>query len=373
MKSGKSRGVYSLPAYAGWSNQQFTKNCGIVPYLFYKNFGFHAVMAGAKVDASYPYIKYVEGMDVVFLQDGEVSTKIDFINANAEDMDLLILHGYYPNYEPMVKRYRELRPDGKIYLELDVNQWAADRTLWRSPNIDEVLGACDVIGASCRTMQRYMMRKCPYKIEYIPNGFYNFEGIDFSPDFSKKENIILTVGRIGTKQKNNELLLEAFAEAAEYIPGWSLRLIGNIEETFKQYIADYFVRFPNLKERVIFAGLVTDRNLLAEEYKRAKVFALTSDLEGGTPNVIAEALSAGDYIVISAIDAADEATASGRCGEVFEIDDKVSLAHILRSLSSNEKRIHEGGQYAVRYAKDAFDFNRLVRRLYYLLYKEQQI
>ncbi len=366
----KRRGVYSLPAYAGWSNQQLTKNCGIVPYLFYKKFAFHAVMVGAKTEDSYPYIKYVKGMDVDFLPDGELSTKLDYIRSHAEDMDLLILHGYYPNYVDMVKCYRSLRPDGKIYIELDINLQAADRTPWRSEKVETVLGACDVIGASCRSMQRYMMRKTPYKIEYIPNGFYDFERIDFTPDFSRKEKIILTVGRIGTHQKNNELLMEAFAAVADEMPGWSVRLVGRIEKHFNSYIEKYFSRFPALKDRVIFTGVITDRDVMAEEFKRAKIFALTSRMEGGTPNVIAEALSAGNYIVTSDIDAAEEAVDSGRCGEVFSLKRKETFVEILRELSRNEEKILQGGRHAVEYARIAFDFGRIVDRLYYLLYGE---
>ena len=116
-------------------------------------------------------------------------------------------------------------------------------------------------------MQRYMSKKIPYKIEYIPNGFYDFEGTDFTPDFSKKENIILAVGRIGTYQKNTELLLETFAAVADEMLGWTVRIVGNIEERFQSYIKEYFERRPDLRERVIFVGLVSDRKQMAEEYK----------------------------------------------------------------------------------------------------------
>lgn len=367
---GKRRGVYSLPAYAGWSNQQLTKNCGIVPYLFYKKFGFHAVMAGAKIEDSYPYVKYVEGMDVEFLPNGELSTKLEYIRSHAEDIDLLILHGYYPNYNDLVKCYRDLRPDGKIYMELDINLQAADRTPWRSEKVGAVLGECDVIGASCRLMQRYMLKKTPYRIEYIPNGFYNFENVVFNPDFSQKERIILTVGRIGTYQKNNEVFLEAFAAVADKMLGWSVRLVGRIEENFNIYIEDYFSRFPALKDRVVFTNVITNRNRMAKEYRRAKIFALTSRMEGGTPNVIAEALSAGDYIVTSNIDAAEEATDGGRCGDVFPIGDKKRLTAILCRLSRHEEQIERGGRHAVSYVKEVLDYGQIVDRLYYLLYGE---
>ena len=363
---GRRRSVYSLPAYAGWKNQQLTKNCGIVPYLLHKNYGFRAVMAGAKVDSSYPSVKYVEGMEVEFLEDGAFSTKLRYIRDRASDIDLLILHGYYPDYEEMVKLYRSLRPDGKIYLELDMNLPAADRVSWRMPNVDEMLGACDVIGVSCRFMQRYMMRKCSHKMEYIPNGFYDFGQGKEPLDFSKKENIILTSGRIGSPEKKNEILMEAFAAVADDMPGWSLRLVGGIEKEFVPYVEHYFSRFPSLRERVTFSGLIVDRRALMEEYRRSRIFVLTSPSEGGTPNVMAEALTAGNYIVTSAIDAAWEAVDEGRCGEVFRLGE--NLARILRERSRDEERISRGGRHAADYARKYFDFERIVDRLYYLLY-----
>jgi hypothetical protein len=46
-------------------------------------------------------------------------------------------------------------------------------------------------------------------------------------------------------------------------------------------------------ERVAFTGAITDKAELYSEYAKAKIFALTSTLEGVTPNVYAEALFHG--------------------------------------------------------------------------------
>lgn len=47
------------------------------------------------------------------------------------------------------------------------------------------------------------------KIHYLPNGFYSIFPYDWNV---KKEKIIVTVGRIGLPQKNNELLLYAIEQ-----------------------------------------------------------------------------------------------------------------------------------------------------------------
>ena len=202
----------------------------------------------------------------------------------------------------------------------------------------------------------------------IRNGWYNFANVSFENLFGLKENIILTVGRIGTAQKQNNVMLEAFAKVANDLPDWKLRLVGTIEKDFEPYIENFFARNPNLKERVIFTGLVEDKIELANEYKRAKIFCLTSTFEGGTPNVAGEALLAGDFMIFSAIDAAYEATDNNKCGRVFPIGNVDALANTFLEVCPNENLILEGGRHAVNYAKRNFDAEHIVAKLHYLLY-----
>lgn len=56
------------------------------------------------------------------------------------------------------------------------------------------------------------------------------------------------------------------------------------------------------------------------------IFALTSDIEGGTPNVAAEAFFGGCYIITSAIDAAEDMTMGGHYGDIYPIGDIDALA-----------------------------------------------
>lgn len=120
--------------------------------------------------------------------------------------------------------------------------------------------------------------------------------------------------------------MEAFAAASPEIPEWSLRLVGSMEEEFEGYVAQFFERHPHLRQRVVFTGKISDKTELKKEYQRAKIFAITSTLEGGTPNVFAEAAGFGCYMVCSEIDAAGEFTDWGNCGMTFEtgsIEDRV--------------------------------------------------
>ena len=362
-------GIYCFANQFGWNNQQLTKNCGVLPYIFYKNFGFHAVMVTGHPGEFPALDTYVRGMRMDILPSPSDAAHIQYIEEHAADIDVFVMHSPFPMYLPLLKRYKELRPDGKIYLELDANSLWMDNMPCDVPSFRHMLGMCDVIGASCRRIQRYLMAKWHVDIDFLPNGFYNFAGMNLAVDFAAKENIILTVGRIGTRQKQNEVLLEAFAMVADKIPDWRVELVGNIDPTFHGYIEQYFVTHPELKNRVLFRGAIQDKAKLMNLYKKAKIFALTSELEGGAPNVAAEALYGGCYMITSGIDAADDMIDEGRCGDVFPLYDARALSAILTRVCNDPSRLAEGGQRALVYGHKYFDFEKIAARLHYLLYK----
>ena len=327
-------------------------------------------MVGLKVDAEYPYLKNLRGLELEFLSEDTLKARTDYLDAHAAEIDLLILYGAYPDYVPLAAHYKKIRPDGKIYLATDMNIAWADRLPYESPAYKKFLRSCDVIGASCRATQKYLSAKWSVPVDLIRNGWYNFFGVDFSD--VRKENIILTVGRIGTEQKQNQILLEAFAKVAKNLPDWKLRLVGGIAENFKPYIEKYFERNSELRGRVIFTGLIEDKAELMNEYKRAKIFCLTSSFEGA-PNVAAEALFSGDFIITSAVDAASDMTDNGKCGKIFPGKNVDALAKILLEVCRDDKLILAGGEYAASYAREQFDAEKIVARLHYLLYGGEAI
>ena len=350
----------------GWNNQQLLKDCGLVPYLLHKNHGFKSVMVGLKIDDDYPYLKYVDGLELEFLPENTLQARLNYVDAHAGNIDLLILYGAYPDYISLVERYKSIRPDGKIYLATDINIAWADRLPHENPHYKKFLNSCDVIAASCRAAQQYLSAKWSVPVDLIRNGWYNFFNVKF--DDVPKENVILTVGRIGTDQKQNQTLLEAFAKVASDLPDWRVKLVGGVEESFKPYVKKYFAAHPELKERVIFTGLIADKVELLNEYKRAKIFCLTSNFEGGTPNVTAEALFSGDFMIFSNVDSAYEATDDNKCGRVFPIGNIDALANIFREVCADEKLLLDGSRHAAAYARAQFDANKIVARLNYLLY-----
>ena len=366
----KQRGAYVIHDSGGWSNQSLLKDCGLVPYLLHKNHGFLSVMVGGGKFSpeKFPYLeKYVRGLEMVFLSENTLSARLACISAYAADIDLLILYGVYPNYIHIAEHYKRVRPNGKIYLATDMNIGWASRIPHNQPSYKKFLQSCDVVAASCRATQKYIATKWSVPVDLIRNGWYNFPQVSFDNLFERKKNIILKVGRIGATDKQNHILLEAFAKVADNLPDWSVRLVGNVNENFKPYIEKYFKTHPNLRERVTFTGQILDKAALMDEYKCAKIFCLTSTVEGA-PNVTAEALFAGDFMIFSAIDAAYEATDDNKCGRVFPVGDVNALAKIFLEVCPNADLLLKGGKHAVEHARRNFDAEHIVARLHYLLY-----
>lgn len=364
----RRRGIYAFAPYQGWNNQQMTKNCGLVPYLFHKLWGWRAVMVGGRV-GEYPALKDVPGLELDLLESSAMEHQLAYLEAHISDMDVLVLHGVFPFYYPIVQRYRALRPDGRIYLEMDANSYFADR-IPQTPELLWFLSQCDVLGASCRKIQEWLSTKWPICADYLPNGFYDLKGVYQEPDFAAKENIILEVARIGSPEKRTEDLMLAFAQIAAQFPDWQLRLVGGIDAHLLPFKERFEQEHPELRDRVVFTGGIYDKAKLYAEYRRAKIFTLMSSSEGGTPNVVSEALFGGCYMVTSEVDGAMDIIDGGRCGMHYPIGDVQALAACLAKACADPALIERGGRAALAYGRANFDFVKIVRRLRYLLLGE---
>ena len=360
--------VAMAPYDRPWSNVELVKDCGLIPYLLYKNHGCEVRMVGAKGD-DYSYQALIKGVKLEFLEDGSIQTKVEYVMAHAGEIDLLILRGCYSTNFKVAYVYKEYNPEGKIYVGLDANTLWMDRIDWENLAFQKFMNCCDVIATSGKAVRDYLNLKWPWKIVHIPNGHYDFGKKWISPAYDQKENIILTVGRLGTQQKATHIMLNAFAQVAEKLPEWNLRLVGAMEPAFQPWLENYFDRCPALRSRIEFIGSITERDQLYAEYQRAKIFTLSSEMEGGTPNVIAEALHAGCVIAITRIDACMEATDDERCGRVADIDDEKDLGRVYLELATSTN-LEEMSKRAYQYGRTHFNMENIVDKLYERLFGE---
>jgi glycosyltransferase involved in cell wall biosynthesis len=172
------------------------------------------------------------------------------------------------------------------------------------------------------------------KTRLLYNGFdmEQFLEYDFRiKDISEKENIIITVGRLGTKQKNTEMLLNAASELN--LKNWKLVLIGPIEKTecnFQESIDDFYAKHPNLRETIVFTGPIYDKKELWDWYNKAKVFVLPSRSEGFAI-VFAEAVIFRNYVISTDVGGASEMV--NPCyGEIIPQENDQYFARVLQEI-----------------------------------------
>ncbi len=152
----------------------------------------------------------------------------------------------------------------------------------------------------------------------MPNGFDDElkKSLNITVNsFPEKENIILTVGRIGTYQKNTELLLASLAKLD--LKSWKVLIVGNIASDFEETKNQFLQTHVHLQDKVFFTGEIYDKKQLWEYYNQAKVFILTSRWEG-YPIVFSEAQTFANYILTTNVNGAEDATESGKLGMVFK-------------------------------------------------------
>lgn len=113
----------------------------------------------------------------------------------------------------------------------------------------------------------------PCEVQVAPVSVYN------------RNRDIVTVGRL-MPQKNQRMLIQAFAEASKSVPGFKLHIYG--EGPLRSEI-EKDISKANMKGDIILHGAVKN---LHEQIKTSRIFALTSDYEG-MPNALMEALSLG--------------------------------------------------------------------------------
>ena len=130
------------------------------------------------------------------------------------------------------------------------------------------------------------------KIYYIPNGYD--DELLHKIDLSKKQKQIITVGRLGTFQKNTELFLEIISQIN--LKDWNIKLIGPIEPSFVPKITKFYEENPQLENKVSFTGNITDINEMLNIYINSSIFILTSRSESSALVLLESAIN-GNYIL----------------------------------------------------------------------------
>ncbi|MCM1173811.1 MAG: glycosyltransferase family 4 protein [Blautia sp.] len=359
-----------IPAYP-LENVQLMKDRIIVPYVCYRHFGSSMTIVTQK-QGEYPYLDYFEGVTLYLLPCSEelphIQAAVQYVEKNYADIDILFLFGPRMEYIELAKAYKALNPAGIIYLKLDANSGWMNALPLGDEEYCAFLRHVDVMSCESRRLQYFVYKKWRRMIEYVPNGaYYPFYPAMRKNRYEEKENIILTVGRIGSYQKNSHVLLYAYGMAFPCLKeNWDLVMVGSVMPEFQDIYNHFRAEFPEIAAHIHLPGQIDNREKLCAYYRKAKLFALTSYMEGG-PNVFAEAAGFGCTVITTDIDAAPDMTDNGRLGKVVAgFEDIPAYAKALLELCADQEYLERNFYDMKEYIEEYFNYDRIAERLHIL-------
>ncbi|AGX45192.1 glycosyltransferase [Clostridium saccharobutylicum] len=354
-------------------NIHLTKDVGMIPFIMYKKFGYDSTIVCYK-NGKYDYLRdEVKGLKINFIKKYTGKSIIDgaiYLLGNAKKIDVLHLFHLGKREIVWINLYKILNKNGKVYLKFDAD-YKIKKAINPSMNTlkskikNITLRKCKLTSVETLNIYKFLREEWKINVEHIPNGFYDY-GKKEIVQYTNKDNIILTVGRIGSYQKATEILLEGFRLASSGLNNWRLRIVGPIEESFKDYMNKFITKNPNLKEKIEFTGAIYNRKKLEEEYRKAKIFCLTSRYEG-FPLVFLEAIKHGCYIISSDFDAAYDITNNEKYGDVFTIDDVNELSICLTKDCNQEQKLRENCYKIQEYNYEEFYWPIICEKIHHLI------
>lgn len=148
---------------------------------------------------------------------------------------------------------------------------------------------------------------------------------------SKKEDIIISVARL-YPQKNQKLMIDAFARIANDFPTYKLVIYG---EGPLRTILEKQIDKLNMQERILLPG--RDKDVIAKIIK-AKIFCLSSDYEGMS-NSMVEAVCIGMPIISTKVSGTEELVTENENGILVECNDVDGFSNALRTILTDNDKI----------------------------------
>lgn len=268
---------------------------------------------------------------------------LKYFNLNAKKIDVLM--EFHINLQVLISMffYKTINKKGVSYLKADGGDilLSIEKLSPLKKFIYKFLiKKIDIISIETESLYHEIQNKSlAYinKLLYIPNGFDEEQLNEFhikTKKIDEKENIIITVGRLGALVKNTEFLLEAVKKID--LNGWILMLIGPIEskeQDFQKKIDKFFIENPQLIDKVIFMGPVYNKKELWELYNNAKVFVLTSRSES-SGIVLNEANRFSNYILSTNVGCAEDVIKKNNYGTI--IKNEKELVQSIQELISGD-------------------------------------
>ncbi|PUV22967.1 glycosyltransferase [Sphingobacterium athyrii] len=345
-------------------NVHLTKDVGLIPYFLFKQGYFESTIAFYSDPKDLPYLDTeVHGLKYARIKKifrSNYANILFFLLCQIRQFDIIMM--FHPNYFSLSIAYfiKKLSFNRiKFYFKMDLDSTfdfsGLYKRSWKRKLFNYLMGEIDLLSVESYDDFKQFQEFGKFSVKHIPNGL-----IPSASDHFQKENVLLTVGRLGSYQKDTETLLKAFKAANP--KNLKLLLIGQLENGFQSSIDEYFKANPWLIDKVVFKGQVNDREELMNCYRRCKFFILTSRHEG-FPLVLLEAVSHGCFIISSDFPAARDITDNERYGRLFKAEDDETLAKLILSFDRNDFSLPAAQEMSI-YANEKYNWRRIVYDIY---------
>lgn len=369
-------------------NVHLTKDLGQIPFFLHHIYQYDSSIVSYKNNKQYSNLEgEVKGLKMEFIENsGRISflekSVLGYIRKNAKKIDVLNLYIFSKFTFVYGILYKKLNPKGFLFLKLDGYNETFEKDLKIKHSTHKLknsvlkylekqfLKQVDLITIENTKGEELVRNKYPHiahKVMYLPvgvNDLFLAKNLSFPfRSFEQKENILLTVGRIGEKIKNNEMMLRALAQVD--LKDWKMVFVGAINPEFQTFYNKWIIDHPHLKEKLIFTGEINNRQELYEWYNRSKIFCMTSWKESFCHS-IGEALYFGNYIIgtegiVSMPDLSDHE----KYGVVLKADDDASMAATIQRLIDNPGVLEKLFPGIVNYSHQHFVWSNIIKKIHH--------
>jgi glycosyltransferase involved in cell wall biosynthesis len=360
-RAGRGRKRTFVALFPGAYDHHLRKDVGMIPYVLGRDHGYDARLATFANDAVYPSLADVPGLSLEVIPAAPDGTPeeavLGWLQREAGAIDVLQVYHWLPATLELVSAYRRANPSGVVWLKLDANRAVVERPFTEqfSAREQKIIRACDLVTVETRELHQRLLADWPMRVELVPNGYDERTHMPFP--YAAKEDVVCTVGRLGTYQKGTDVLVEAFVRTCRLLTGYELCLVGSMEPAFARWLDERLAGEPELAGRIVLTGEL-GRAEVDAELRRARIFCLPSRWEG-FGLVLPEALAAGCRLVVSDTPAARDVTDGGRFGDVFPVDDVDALATcLLRACTPGDDSAGLAAEAQV-YARDTFAWGQI--------------
>ncbi len=170
---------------------------------------------------------------------------------------------------------------------------------------------------------------------------------------TEKKPRIVSVGRL-MEQKNQIMLLDAFAAIHPDFPEYSLTIYG--EGPMKERLEAHIAKL-GIADSVFLPGAVSN---VFEHYADAELFVMSSDYEG-MPNALAEAMCIGLPCISTDVSGANDMIRDGESGLLCPVGDAAALEAAMRRMLGDDG-LRAACAESATYLNDLLDRERIVNQ-----------